>query len=233
MLEEHAISAGAFGLVERFVGRTDELFGRFRLQLGERCDTDADRDRYRSSFVFEHAAFDGRTQSFSEDAGVVEVHAATQNRELFTAVPCEHIFGADGLQSDLGDLYEHCVAGEVTEGVVHAFEVIDIEHDERQCGHVPLGVRELGFDAAEEVAFVERFGQAVSKRGVEHLLLEADVEVIVIGELEDRDRSEADLVAIFKDALRDAIAVHERAVRAVEILDEDLVTRAKDACMAT
>lgn len=231
MLEQHAITPGPFGLVQGFVRRSDELLGRLDLQLGERGNAHADRDGHTRPFVLERRKLHRRSQSFTKNPCVAQIDASTEHGEFFTTVTSKHILGPHGVLRDLGDPHQHVIAREMSVRVVHAFEVIDVEHDERQRRDVALGVRELRLESADEITLVESFRQTVAQRGVEHALLEIDVEMIVVGELEDRDRSEADLVAIFEDSLRNAGAVDQRAVRAVEVLDDVVVAGSNDAGM--
>lgn len=231
VLEQHAITSGPFGLVQGFVRRSDELLGRFDLQLGERGNSHADRDGHTRSFMLERRKLHRRSQSLAKNSSVAQVHTTTEHREFFTAVTSKHILGTHRVLCDFGDPHQHVIAREMSVRVVHALEVIDVEHDERERRDVALGVGELRLESADEITLVESFRQTVAQRGVEHALLEIDVEMIVVRELEDRDRSEADLVAIFEDSLRNAGAVDQRSIRAVEVLDDVVVAGSNDASM--
>ncbi len=121
----------------------------------------------------------------------------------------------------LRELREDVVAGDVTERVVDALEVIDVEHQERERRVVAARVGDFLLEAIEEMFFVERLGEVVAERGVVHRALEIFFELVVVGELEDRRRAELDLVAVAEPARLHHVAVHERAVGAAEVLDPD------------
>ena len=82
----------------------------------------------------------------AQAAGAVGVHPPAQvlgdldrtrerglrqhRRELLAAVATELVIGTQTLLQDAGEIAQHRVAGEVTVGVVHFFEVIDVDHQQ-------------------------------------------------------------------------------------------------------
>jgi len=118
----------------------------------------------------------------------------------------------------LRELRKDEVACEVSVGVVHFLEVVDVEHEERQGRAMTAAERDLLLEAIEEVLLVERLREVVAERGVVHRALEVFFELVVIRELEDGRRAELDLVAVFQRARLDERAIHERSVRAAQIL---------------
>ena len=63
--------------------------------------------------------------------------------------------------------------------------------------------------------------------------MEALVDVVVVGELQDRDGSKRDLVPVLQRASRHhSLPIHEGAVGAPEILDVHLASVAGELCVA-
>ena len=87
---------------------------------------------------------------------------------------------------------------------------------------MPDGEPHLGVQPIDEVAAVERRGEPVPQGRLEQLLLVALVDLILVGELEDRARADRDLVAVAELLALDPRAVAEGAVRGTEIEEHQL-----------
>jgi hypothetical protein len=72
-----------------------------------------------------------------------------------------------------------------------------------------------------EEATIVRAGQAVAHGGVVEPLLHLTLELILNAELEDRDRTELNSIAVFESGGRHRPAVDERAIGGTEILHHD------------
>ena len=82
-----------------------------------------------------------------------------QERELVAAE-------AEGLAvlAQVGrDLREHAVAGRVSEEVVDALEVVDVDQAEAEAGACALGLDQLALEAVVEVAVVAKAGQRIGQ----------------------------------------------------------------------
>ena len=116
--------------------------------------------------------------------------------------------------------------------VVELLEVVDVEHEQRQRLRVALGEAHLGAEPLHEVAAVEGARQAVAQRRLEQLPLRRLLDGVVAGELEHRGLADADLHALFEDALLHALAVDEGAVLRAEIGEQRAVGDRRDARVA-
>ena len=228
-LRDHAVSSAALGRVERLVRGADQIGDALGRNVRVCGHPEADGDRERLRCVLEHRALDQAAQPLGEDGRVRQLDAAADDRELFAAVAREHVFGAHRGLRHLGQASEHVVAGDVAEVVVHALEEIDVEHHQREHRAVALGERELGLETLEEMALVEGLGEAIAEGGLVHVLLEADLEIVVIGELENRRRADADFVAVLQHSPRDPLVVDLRAVGTTEIFDDEIAADLEDA----
>ena len=97
-------------------------------------------------------------------------------------------------------LPQQVVAREVPVGVVHALEVVDVEHDERQARVVALGPIELALQRLVEVPAVEDLREAVHRHQPVDLLVVVDLDVLAGHELQDRS-ADAHLVAVLQPLL--------------------------------
>ncbi len=129
----------------------------------------------------------------------------------------------------LGYRCEHVVAGHVAIPIVDLFEVVDVEHEQRQWRVVPSRESDLGRQAIEEVTLVEGPREAVVQSRVVHLLLEVFFQLVAVRKLQDRRRAHLDLVAVVQEVAIDASFVDERSVRTLQVLDPELVVVLDDA----
>lgn len=91
-----------------------------------------------------------------------------EDSEFFAAVSGRDIDFADGGLEDLGDMVEDAVAGGVAVGVVDAFEVVDIEHEEGERAFEAASGFKLCVCAFHEGTVVEESGQSVTRGEVFH-----------------------------------------------------------------
>src|SRR5688500_17698817 len=106
LLEEHAVSPATLRLVERLVGGGDELERGLDRRRGESRDADADRDGIPAAVVLEDARLDRVAEPFTKHASVVELHPATEDRELFATVPTEDVLLSERARRELRELHE-------------------------------------------------------------------------------------------------------------------------------
>ncbi|MNP01980.1 hypothetical protein D3C76_938130 [compost metagenome] len=92
------------------------------------------------------------------------VTARAQDHELLSAQTTEHIGAAQTLTDALAQAAQHMIAHRMTKLVVDAFEVIDIQHDDRQVLIVALSALKLDLQTLLEIAPVMDTGQRVGHR---------------------------------------------------------------------
>jgi len=78
--------------------------------------------------------------------------AAQHDHELLAAVsPCD-VLGAQALSEDGSKISQHGIAARMPVRIVHALEVVDVEHQDRERRRVPERESDLGVEAFFEVA---------------------------------------------------------------------------------
>src|SRR5678815_2910356 len=101
--------------------------------LGVGCYSGANGDRARHSR--ELPGFDDAAKLLCDSETVLRVGLRQEDRELLTAVAADDIDLAKLLVKQRRDLAEDFVAEQVSELVIQALELVDIEHDN---GHATL-----------------------------------------------------------------------------------------------
>jgi hypothetical protein len=103
-------------------------------------------------------------------AGVARGH---DHAELLAAEAADDVRGADDPAEEVGELDEHDVADAVAVDVVHALEVVEVEHEDGDRVVRPACPVQLGAEAVVEVAVVvearERVGLRLELQGGAHL----------------------------------------------------------------
>ena len=90
---------------------------------------------------------DGLTHPVAEPLGRVQGGAGEEEHELLAAVP-PHAVDLAGLGAQhVGELLEHGVAGLVAVRVVHALELVEVAHEERE--RLAQAARAFGYDGGE------------------------------------------------------------------------------------
>src|SRR5690606_10963666 len=141
-------------------GGADEVVGAFDrgVELG---DADGDRDENGALLERDDFAGDGLAHGFGEHGRTADVDFREDDGELFTAVARDDVGRAGALADEVGDLTQDVVAGTMTEGVVAALEVIDVEHHQRQGAAIATRTVDLAIEGLDEVALVEDLRQAI------------------------------------------------------------------------
>ena len=114
---------------------------------------DADRDRDLTRGVHRPCAEPLR-QPPGEPERVARVTGRHDHRELFAAEAADDIACADERARQLGDRHEDLVADRVSADVVHALELVDVEHQQRHRVAGAARAHELGTQPLVEVAVV-------------------------------------------------------------------------------
>ena len=135
------------------------------------------------------------------------------DRELLAADTAHRVGPAHRRAQDVGDVLEHLVALAVPADVVHALEVVDVEHHQRDRVVRAAGALELGAQALVEVPVVVEAGERVGVREV----LEARADLGVV----ERERSRVaepagklELVLVEERVLPGAVDVQRALERA-------------------
>jgi hypothetical protein len=146
----HLIQRAVSGREQR-VG-IDAVFGRGR---------DADRDARRQSLVavshLEGMATHRRAQALSDLARALRRRVRQQRHELVPRITSRQVVRAQVLPQQLGDLHEHTISLQVTVGVIHQLEEIDV--DDKQRHRLARGRRDL-----------ERSGELLDERATKRQL---------------------------------------------------------------
>lgn len=123
---DDAVSAGAFGLVESFVGAPDGV-GRI-LAMAEASEADADSKAKDAAVDGTLQLLDAVTETF-EDIGVV-AGSADDQKELFATPPADPIVTAQALAEVARNLNQSGITTGVAELVVDPLKVIEVEQGE-------------------------------------------------------------------------------------------------------
>ena len=133
--------------------------------------------------------------------------------ELLAADPADDVGSANSQLEHVGEDLEDLVALSVPADVVHALEVVDVEHHQRDLLSRPAGALELGAEPLVEVAVVVEPGQRVGVRKV----LEPGADLCVV----ERERGrvaepagELELVLVERRVLAHAVDVQRALQRA-------------------
>jgi hypothetical protein len=124
----------------RRLGARDQL-ARVHRVLGAERHADRDRDLARG---FERGLGKGLAQPVAEAERVGRRAGGKDDRELLAADPAHRVRPAHRRAKYVGDVPEHLVALAVPADVVHALEVVDVEHHQRDGVVGATGALELG-----------------------------------------------------------------------------------------
>ncbi|CAM2160677.1 hypothetical protein PT2222_80261 [Paraburkholderia tropica] len=111
-------------------------------------DRHADRHRERNRFRMRRARgpgemlrvhLDRESHALGHGAGGREIGARQQRREFLAAETRGHVHAAQVRAQDLREQREHGVAGCVAVAVVHALEIVDVEHQHGERGAIGRG----------------------------------------------------------------------------------------------
>ncbi len=106
-----------------------------------------------------------------DDALGLRVRGELDDRELVSAQSRDDIRLANAASDALRDGLQESVSDRVSQRVVHAFELIEVEAQDRQA-LAPTGPREFVIEAFAEEVSVRQSGEAVMVRHVHQLRLE-------------------------------------------------------------
>ena len=152
--------------VERVVGGSHQGVALFHLWVRPSRHAKAGRAREGSARKRECIVLDAFAHPLGEVHGVLDLGAGEEQHELLAAIPSNAIDLARLLPQNVGKLLEHFVAGLMPVRVVHALELVEIAHHEREGLLQALRMREHLVDAFVEVAAVVQAGERVGLRHV-------------------------------------------------------------------
>ena len=127
----HPVAAGPLGLVECFVGKTQEGGEIARLRRALR-DAHADRERDRRSLPLQRRRLDVDAQPLGERECAGEIGDRQDDREFLAAQPTHGVDRAHHFVAHARDRLDHRIAGAVAKRVVDPLEVIDIDQHDRE-----------------------------------------------------------------------------------------------------
>ena len=81
--------------------------------------------------------------------------------EFFAAKARRHVVLPQMLQQNLGHLHQHHIPLLMTVGIVDPFEMVDIDHDQREGGVAPGAALELFFQGLHQAAAIAEVGQGI------------------------------------------------------------------------
>ena len=104
------------------------------------------------------------TQSFGDDLGLRQIGFRQQQREFFAADPRQHIALALAVARQIGQMHDHLVADLVAETVIDRFEIVDVDHQERDRPPIAAGPRPFVIRQRQKVPAIIDAGHAVGGR---------------------------------------------------------------------
>jgi len=199
------------------------------LQLGgEGRHSEADRDGDLVAIADEAVPLDHAADELREPLGGLERAFRQDDRELLAPRPREQLVAADARRHEGRELLEHTVAREVSVAVVDRLEVVDVEHDQRERALVAPRAAELALEELAERALVVNPRETILDGHLVDGLVVGRLDVVAREELEDRV-ADPQQVAVRQPLGRDGQVVDERAVRALQVDDDEgAVVRALD-----
>ena len=126
VVEDDLVLAARLRRHHRRLGARDEL-ARVHRMLRPAREAHGDRDPARG---VELGARDVLDEPPGEPFGVLRVPRGHHDRELLAAEPADDVRGPDRRAQSLGEAAEDLVAGAMSVDVVHALEVVDVEHED-------------------------------------------------------------------------------------------------------
>src|SRR5512140_748119 len=115
---------------------------------------------------------DFRLDPFGDNQGARGGRFGKNDRELLSTIPRNDIRGPGALPEEFPDLLKRNITGRVSMSVVELFEIVDIDHQERQGVSVPAGT--LDFPAQRLVKFpmIKKTRQSISYCHDLHVVVE-------------------------------------------------------------
>ena len=120
-----------------------------------------------------------RSATASASGGATDVGA--HDHELVATEAAGRVAFADRRVQPFGHLDEQLVARGVSEAVVHAFEVVEIDEQDRDVARAPARARERELEVVDEKVAQREGGQPVVRR----LVREALLELAALGDVDD------------------------------------------------
>jgi len=141
----------------------DEILGRLHVvgrvvRKPEACSDPAGP----AAFVLEQELGDGAQQPFADAHRPFRRRLRQDDGELVAAVAGRHIRRSQRRPDQLGGPRQHAVAEQVTEGVVHELEVVEIDHHHAQWALVALCPDDLLAHPLVQIAVIEEAGERVA-----------------------------------------------------------------------
>src|SRR6185295_15727901 len=142
----------------------------------------------------------------------------------------EDVFFAQHLGHESRHRAKHLVASKVTEGVVDALEMVQIEQEDRERRLVPGGVGELGTKSLLEVLAIVSTHQRVAHARFEEMAEQRDLDLVGEAEPELDGAPDANAIALRQQVARYPIPANEGAVARSKIVEKvDAWPRARNA----
>ncbi len=100
--------------------------------------------------------------TFGDDCGISERSVWENYRKLVATITCGGVNLPDAFLNLSADGSDDLVAGTVAEGIVYFFEIVDVNHNERNQSTVTSASEEFPFEDLVKGSMVGEAGQAVN-----------------------------------------------------------------------
>src|SRR3954454_23293019 len=161
--DDDPVLAGAFCLVERGIGGSEEVLD--ASLPGRGCDAEAGRDRDRITVRREDRdGLDRRPRPLGQAGAALGVGSRQHEHELLATPAARDVALSHGGAEGEGELLQHLVAEGMPVGVVHALEVVEIGNHDAYLVVDPRGASELRSEGLLEPPPIRQPGEAVEER---------------------------------------------------------------------
>ncbi|CAI8916064.1 hypothetical protein EMIT0P44_400003 [Pseudomonas sp. IT-P44] len=130
-----AVASFALGHIKRAVGPTQQALGRFAGQQGRTAEADGQLDQVAISRKI--LGLRRESQALADHGGGFPAGVGQQNQKLLATKAEHHVHVAQLAFDRGGDSLKHVIASAVAMGVVDLFEMVDVQHQQRQGLQVP------------------------------------------------------------------------------------------------
>ena len=179
-------------------------------------DPDADGDPDRHAVQTDRLLLDRPADALRRPQRLAGAPLGEVGQELLAAVARRDIVRPDRLADEPADLGQHVAPHEMTVGVVHRLEMVQVHHQHGEGQSVFAAALQLQIEGQVERFLGEEPGELVVGDAVTHLLVVARLDLVEQDELQDRV-ADLDLVALRQLHRFDAAVVDQRAVGAAQV----------------
>src|SRR5947209_13147005 len=225
----HAVAAVVLGRVERAVGAVDQGGGAEHAFVRRAVDPGVSEgcgDAHRFVADDHRRRHETLADPHGDDAGVPDARLRQHYAELLAAVTARDVVHAAAFLQRPADQLQHLVADRVAVRIVHALEVIDVEHQQRHRRAVAERAVNLGVDLLDHVPAVVEARQRVARRDfIQDAVLHREIEVLAL----EADHPLLELVVLVLVLLGDSDHLEDLVEQPALGLGEGLAVGGHDA----